>query len=146
MLAYALLLIRVRYQEAFLNQPLIKPLMKGEAGMKKRSLVLLTVLVFLVSVVSSAVAGTSILDEVKKRGVIRIGSGTTVPPVNYIDKEGNWTGFDIEIGDEIGKRLGVKVERVNVNNKTRIAFLANRSFDLTASSTGNTTRRDEQVV
>ena len=74
--------------------------MKGEAGMKNRSLVLLTVLVFLVSVVSSAVAATSILDEVKKRGVVRIGSGTTVPPVNYIDKDGNWTGFDIEIGDE----------------------------------------------
>jgi polar amino acid transport system substrate-binding protein len=119
--------------------------MKGESVMTKRSLVLLAVLVFLVSVVSSASAGTSILDQVKKNGVVRIGSGTTVPPVNYIDKDGNWTGFDIEIGDEIGKRLGVKVERVNVNNKTRIAFLANRRIDLTVSSMSHTRSRDEQV-
>jgi polar amino acid transport system substrate-binding protein len=113
--------------------------------MRKRSLVLLAILVFLVSIASSAVADKSILDEVKERGVVRIGSGTTVPPVNYIDKDGNWTGFDIEIGDEIAKRLGVKVERVNVNNKTRIAFLANRRIDLTVSSMSHTRSRDEQV-
>jgi polar amino acid transport system substrate-binding protein len=113
--------------------------------MRKRNIVVLSVLVLLVSFASVSFAGKSILDEVKKRGVIRIGSGTTVPPVNYIDKDGNWTGFDIEIGDEIGRRLGVKVERVNVNNKTRIAFLANRRIDLTVSSMSHTRSRDEQV-
>jgi polar amino acid transport system substrate-binding protein len=87
----------------------------------------------------------SILDDVKKRGVVRIGSGTTSPPVNYIDKDGNWTGFDIDLGDAIAERLGVKVDRVNVNNKTRIVFLANRRIDLTISSMSHTRSRDEQV-
>ncbi len=113
--------------------------------MKRRRLVVLVVMLFMVSLVSSAVAAKSILDTVKKRGVVRIGSGTTVPPVNYIDKNGNWTGFDIDMGNEIAKRLGVKVERVNVNNKTRIAFLANRRIDLTISSMSHTRSRDEQV-
>ncbi len=87
----------------------------------------------------------SILDQVRKRGVVRIGSGTTVPPLNYIDKDWNWTGFDIDLGDEIAKRLGVKVERINVNNKTRIAFLANRRIDVTISSMSHTRSRDEQI-
>ena len=112
--------------------------------MKKRFLVVLVVLSFLVSFVSSA-AAKSVLDKVKKAGVINIGSGTTVPPVNYIDKDGNWTGFDIEIGNEIAKRLGVKVNRINVNNKTRIAFLANGRVDITVSSMSHTRSRDEQI-
>ncbi|NOZ69207.1 MAG: amino acid ABC transporter substrate-binding protein, partial [Deferribacteres bacterium] len=49
--------------------------------MKRRRLVVLVVLLYMVSFVSSATAAKSILDEVKKRGVVRIGSGTTVPPV-----------------------------------------------------------------
>jgi polar amino acid transport system substrate-binding protein len=118
---------------------------RSNINMRKRTLVVLAVLTLLVSFVSTAIAKESILDKVKKAGVIRIGSGTTVPPVNYIDKDGNWTGFDIEIGDEIAKRLGVKVERVNVNNKTRIAFLANGRIDLTVSSMSHTRSRDEQI-
>ncbi len=112
--------------------------------MKRTSFVVLLLTLVLCFVASTA-AAKSIYDEVKKRGVVRIGSGTTVPPVNYIDKDGTWTGFDIDLGDAIAERLGVKVERVNVNNKTRIAFLANKRIDLTISSMSHTRSRDEQI-
>ena len=93
-----------------------------------------------------ALAGAeSTLDEVRERGVVRIGSGTTVPPMNYIDENGKWTGFDLDLGDAIADRLGVKVERVNVNNKTRVAFLASGRIDLTISSMSHTKSRDEQI-
>ncbi len=91
------------------------------------------------------VGAESIFDEVKKRGVIRIGTGITVPPMNYIDENGKWTGFDVDLGNAIAKKLGVKVKRVNVNNKTRIAFLANRRIDLTISNMSHTRSRDEQI-
>jgi polar amino acid transport system substrate-binding protein len=97
------------------------------------------------STIEPAPETVSILNEVKKRGVIRIGTGTTVPPMNYIDENGNWTGFDVDLGNAIAEKLGVKVERVNVNNKTRIAFLANRRVDLTISSMSHTRSRDEQI-
>jgi polar amino acid transport system substrate-binding protein len=87
----------------------------------------------------------SILDKVKKAGVVRIGSGTTTPPLNYLDEKGNWTGFDLDLGDAIAAKLGVKVERVNVNNKTRVAFLASGRIDLTVSSMGHTRSRDEEI-
>ncbi len=90
-------------------------------------------------------AAESILDSVKKKGVIRIGSGQTVPPLNYINEKGQWTGFDIELGDAIAEKMGVRVERVNVNNKTRVAFLASGRIDLTISSMSHTRSRDEQI-
>ncbi|MEE8329047.1 MAG: transporter substrate-binding domain-containing protein, partial [Thermodesulfovibrionia bacterium] len=110
----------------------------------KRPGIVFFLIMFLLS--TSVIAGAeSILDQVNKRGVVKIGSGTTVPPVNYIDKDGNWTGFDIDLGDAIAKRLGVKVKRVNVNNKTRIAFLASGRIDLAISSMSHTRSRDEQI-
>lgn len=110
----------------------------------KRPGIVFFLIMFLLS--TSVIAGAeSILDQVNKRGVVKIGSGTTVPPVNYIDKDGNWTGFDIDLGDAIAKKLGVKVKRVNVNNKTRIAFLASGRIDLAISSMSHTRSRDEQI-
>ncbi len=86
-----------------------------------------------------------ILDKVKKAGVVNIGTGTTAPPMNYLDEKGNWTGFDVDLGDAIAAKFGVKVERVNVNTKTRIAFLAAGRIDLTISSMNHTRSREEQI-
>jgi len=112
--------------------------------MKRRSVIVLLSALLLVSLVSLA-AGEGLLDEVKKRGVVRIGSGNTTPPMNYIDEKGVWTGFDVELGEELAKRLGVKVERVLVDNKTRIAFLANRSIDISLANISVTNSRQEQM-
>jgi len=123
--------------------------------MKKISLLILTLMLLFAITIGCEKAKTpapgeetakeSILDKVQKTGVIRIGTGTTVPPMNYYDEKGNWTGFDVDLGNAIAERLGVEVERVNVNNKTRVAFLANRRIDLTVSSMSHTRSRDEQI-
>jgi polar amino acid transport system substrate-binding protein len=96
-------------------------------------------------VAASPVLAQSILERVKQSGVVRIGTGNDTPPMNYLDDSGRWTGFDVELGDEIGKRLGVKVDRVAVNNKTRIAFLANGQIDMALSNISRTLSREEQI-
>lgn len=98
----------------------------------------------LVTAVSPAFA-QSLLERVKQAGVVRIGTGNDTPPMNYLDDSGRWTGFDVELGDEIGKRLGVRVDRVAVNNKTRIAFLANGQIDMALSNISRTLSREEQI-
>jgi polar amino acid transport system substrate-binding protein len=95
--------------------------------------------------VNTHAANTSILDQVKKNGVVRIGTGNDTPPMSYIDEQGKWVGFDVDLGNEIAKRLGVRLERVVVNNKTRIAFLANRQIDLAISNISRTRSREEQI-
>lgn len=112
--------------------------------MKKITVVLMLATLFLVSLLSYASA-ESILDEVTKRGTVRIGHGNATPPMNYIDEKGQWIGFDVELGEEIAKRLGVKIERVLVDNKTRIAFLANKSIDISLANISVTNSRQEQM-
>lgn len=94
---------------------------------------------------ASHASAQSILERVKQAGVVRIGTGNDTPPMNFLDDSGRWTGFDVELGDEIGKRMGVRVERVTVNNKTRIAFLANGQIDMALSNISRTLSREEQV-
>lgn len=88
---------------------------------------------------------SSILDKVNTAGVVKIGTGNDTPPMNFVDQEGRWTGFDVDLGNELAKRLGVKVERIAVNNKTRVAFLANGQVDMSISNLSRTLSRQEQV-
>ena len=112
--------------------------------MKKSSLVFLLATLLVATFISFATAET-LLEEVIKRGTVRIGHGNATPPMNFIDEKGEWTGFDVDLGTEIAKKLGVKIERVLVDNKTRIAFLANRSIDLCISNISQTRSREEQM-
>jgi len=113
--------------------------------MKARSRWLMAVLTAAALGLCNTAIAQSIADKVKQAGVVRIGTGNDTPPMNYIDDSGKWTGFDVELGDEIAKRLGVKIERVAVNNKTRIAFLANGQIDMALSNISRTVSREEQV-
>ncbi len=112
--------------------------------MKKTSAVVMLAILFVMSFIAYASA-ESLVDEVKKKGVVRIGSGNATPPMNYIDEKGEWTGFDVDLGNAIAERLGVKIERVLVDNKTRIAFLANRSIDISLANISQTRSREEQM-
>jgi polar amino acid transport system substrate-binding protein len=85
----------------------------------------------------------STLDRVRESGTIRVGSGNDTPPMNYIDDDGKWTGFDIDLADAMAERLGAKVERVAVNNKTRVTLLGTGQIDITVSNMSQTRSREE---
>jgi L-cystine transport system substrate-binding protein len=50
------------------------------------------------------------LAKIKAAGVIRFASEGTYSPFTYHDASGALVGFDVEIGQEIAKRLGVKAQ------------------------------------
>jgi polar amino acid transport system substrate-binding protein len=102
--------------------------------------------VTLLGVAACAAAQTaSVLDRVKANQVVRIGIGNDSPPMNYVDERGQWVGFDVDLADAMAKKLGVRLERVQVNNKTRIAFLANNQIDMAISNISRTRRREQQI-
>ena len=54
-----------------------------------------------------------LLDTIKERGVIRVSTDANYAPQSYFDEKTKaWTGFDVDTAQEVGKRLGVKVEFV----------------------------------
>jgi len=64
------------------------------------------------STAGSAAAGdpNDLLAKIKAAGVIKVGTDPAYPPQSELKKDGTFEGFDIDTANEIGKRLGVKVQ------------------------------------
>src|SRR3954453_14545773 len=86
------------------------------------------------------------LKDIIDKGVIRIGTQMDNPPFGYLDEAGKPTGFDIELGQMIGKALGVKVEVEQIIGANRIPFLLTNKIDLVISAMGATPERAIQVM
>src|SRR5579884_82173 len=55
-----------------------------------------------------AAQGQGTLERLRAKGELVIGTDATYPPFEYIEN-GQLKGFDIDLGNEIGKELGIKV-------------------------------------
>src|SRR4051794_22230762 len=94
---------------------------------------------------TSGSTGTSVLDAVKTRGVLRAGIRTDFPPHSYYNANGNWVGFDVDIAAAVARQLGVKLQKVKVDELTRISYLKDGKIDLAAASMNHTIARENEV-
>src|SRR3982075_4021354 len=68
---------------------------------------------FFLVVASAHAEQASRLDEIMKRGTLRVGMTGDYLPFAYLDKEtSKFRGFDVDMAEALGKALGVKVEFV----------------------------------
>jgi cyclohexadienyl dehydratase len=69
--------------------------------------------IFILTLTTSHAQQTSRLDEIIKRGTLRIGMTGDYLPFTYFDKStSQFRGFDVDMAEALGKALGVKVEYV----------------------------------
>jgi ABC-type amino acid transport substrate-binding protein len=54
--------------------------------------------------------GGDLLQEVKDRGTLRVSTDPAYPPQSFQTTSGEFKGFDIDVTEEIAKRMGVEVE------------------------------------
>jgi len=78
-------------------------------------------------------------------GILTIGSDIPYPPFEDFDAAGNPIGFDIEIMNEIARRLGLEPRWVDTDFDTIFTQLAQGNFDVVASATTITAAREEMV-
>ena len=104
----------------------------------------LAITLALVLMASFAFAGPS-YDRIMKDKKIRIGVMTDSIPGAFFNSKGEWGGFDYDIATEIAKRLGVEIERVKVNNKTRIAFIQQGRIDASVANMTHTREREKSI-
>lgn len=71
----------------------------------------------------------NLLEKIKAEGVIKIGTEGTYAPFTFHDKDGKLTGFDVEIAQEVAKRLGVKAEFIETKWDGMFAGLDAKRFD-----------------
>jgi polar amino acid transport system substrate-binding protein len=84
-------------------------------------------------------------DKVMKDKVIRAGIMTDSIPGAFYNEDQEWVGFDIDIAKEIARRLGCELERVPVNNKTRIAFVQQGRIDMSVANMTHKRERDKSI-
>ncbi|MBJ6361390.1 amino acid ABC transporter substrate-binding protein [Paenibacillus sp. GCM10012307] len=75
----------------------------------------------------------TLLDKIKKNGVIRIGTEGTYAPFTFHDKDDKLTGFDVELAREVAKRLGLKAEFIETKWDGMFAGLDAKRFDIVAN-------------
>ena len=75
-------------------------------------------------------AAQSNLDAIKAAGVLKIGTEGTYAPFTYHDASGKLVGFDVEIGEAIAEKLGVKAEFLEGKWDGLIAGLDAKRYDV----------------
>ncbi|AIM16116.1 amino acid ABC transporter substrate-binding protein [Bacillus sp. X1(2014)] len=85
-----------------------------------------------------------LLAKIKKEGKILIGTEGTYPPFTYHDSSGKLTGFDVELAEEVAKRLGVKAEFKETQWDAMFAGLDSKRFDMIANQVGIRPDRQEK--
>ena len=84
-------------------------------------------------------------DAVSQKGKLLICTDFPYPPQEFYDDNGNPSGMDVEIGYEIGKRLGLQTVYVNSVFDTIIAAVKSHKCDIIISAQNITADRNKQV-
>lgn len=113
---------------------------------KKTSIILLLVLAL--SLVLAACGGTAgdastQLGAIEESGTIRVSTDANYEPQSFLDPNGEFVGFDIDVAREIGRRLGVEVEFMTPDWDVITAGNWGGQWDMSVGSMTVTTARQE---
>jgi len=86
-----------------------------------------------------------VLDDVKKKGVLVVGTKADYRPFGYLDPSGKIVGFEPDLAADVAKRLGVKLELTPVVASNRIQFLQQGKIDLMIATMSDTPERRKTV-
>ncbi len=115
--------------------------------MKRFMAGLLAVLVLVTASGQSAFAQASDrLQDIIKKGVVRIAVPLDVPPFGSQNQAREAEGFDVDLANMVAKALGVKLEMQQVTGANRIPFLLTDKVDIVISVMGLTPERAKQIM
>ena len=95
------------------------------------------------AILAPALAGEN-LAAIQSAGALKIGTEGTYAPFTYHDTDGKLVGFDVEIGEAIAKKLGVKAEFLEGKWDGLIAGLDANRYDAVINQVGITEARKQK--
>lgn len=130
--------------------------------MKRKVLTMITAVALVVSLVgcaktaetsettkattASTVASTTpTIDAIKESGTLRMATGTYVP-FEYRDNDNNIVGFDIDLGQIMADKLGVKLEVMDMPFTSIIPSIEKGEYDLAIAAMYDKPSRREVVL
>ena len=94
---------------------------------------------------ASASAG-GVLAQVRSRGVLRVANTQANPPWNFLDAKNQVAGYDVDVANEMAKRLGIpKVEFIGSTFQDFIPGVQSARFDIVIAGQTVTDERKQQV-
>ena len=90
-------------------------------------------------------SGFRSLDDIKNSGKIVIGVFSDKSPFGFVDENGEYQGYDVELARQIGTDLGVDVEFVSTEAANRVEYLETNKVDLILANFTVTDERAEKV-
>ena len=87
--------------------------------------------------------GGDLLQEIKDRGTIRVSTDPAYPPQSFLNDQGEYEGFDIDVTEEIAKSMGVEVEWMAPSWDVITSGSWNGRWDLSVGSMTITPERAE---
>lgn len=106
---------------------------------------LLTGTILLLLLLPLPIFAQSGLEKVRKSGELRIGTDATYPPLESAEG-GQFTGFDIDIGNALARQLGVRAVFINSGFDGIFPALQNGTFDAVISSVTITPERSASML
>ena len=89
----------------------------------------------------------NLLEELRESGTIRVSNTQANPPYSFVDDSGDLVGFDVDVAEELAKRMGIDdVEFVVGSFETFIPGLQSDKWDAVVSGLTITEERKQQVA
>lgn len=67
-------------------------------------------------------------EEISEKGEMTIGM-TLFAPMNYYDEDNNFVGFDTELANAVGEKLGIKINFIEINWDSKEIELSSKNID-----------------
>jgi len=99
----------------------------------------------IVLVLSFAAVRADDLSDVKQAGVLRLGIAPEYIPFVFYDDSGTLTGIDVALIDEVGRRLGVRVQPVDLAFSSLMDSLEIGQVDVIGGAFSKTDERAQRI-
>lgn len=109
----------------------------------KRLMTAFAALALVAGLAGSALAGA--IDDIRSRGTVRIGVSLGGEPIGFRDAQNNPVGYDVDVANRLGEKLGVPVELTDVSGDARISMLVSGQLDIVVANTSATLERAKTV-
>ncbi|MGE6259109.1 transporter substrate-binding domain-containing protein [Heyndrickxia sporothermodurans] len=117
--------------------------------MKKPLLLFLIVFIVVLTGCNGKASGGNskkhVLDRIEDSKILQVGFEGTYPPFNFLNDNKEYDGFDVDISNEIAKRLGVKTKFVATKWDSLIGGLKADKFDIIIGQMTVTDERKKSV-
>jgi len=97
------------------------------------------------SVMTLAASAETTLEKIKRTGVMTSANTFSYPPFGFIEN-GEKVGFDVDIANEIARRMGVKLVYEQIDFRGIIAALTSKRVDLLITGMVYTPDRAKQIA